>query len=170
MGIKRFESPPIEDPFNGDAKKPIYPGKNWAIWFYNLVDALAGFAFNVTIGGNTIRRVGADGQGEDGPILSTPAAVAVDEGFYQIAWFLHVLLPATVSSKLVVSIDVTSGGESLHFKSSDITGNLVSTAATGVVTAWVDGGTGIAYSLDYTSVGGINVKYELDLVVTAVSQ
>lgn len=172
MGIKKFESPPIQEAFNEerDPKKQIYTGKNWAIWFYNIIDALAGFASNATIGGGTIRRLGADGQGESGEILSTPAAVALDEGMYQIAWFLHVLIPATTSSKLVVTINLSSAGTNLEFKSADITENLVSTAATGVITAWVDGGTGIDYALDYTSVGAIGVKYELDLVVQAVSQ
>ncbi len=113
--------------------------------------------------------------GQTAAIASTLLYSVVGDGLYRITWSADITTQATTSSVLGgtngFQILATSPTDSVvkTFPRTITSGvntdstNSLDTGISGVITVFAENGTDIEYQMDYTSVGGTSMEYELHI-------
>lgn len=98
-------------------------------------------------------------------IAATPLPIAsLPPGLWRISVYARILVPATVSSSLEVTIGFTDGGVSQSFTGAAIVGNTTATFQAITLMIRIDSATPITYATTYGSVGGTPMQYRLSVV------
>lgn len=90
---------------------------------------------------------------------------SINAGLYRVTYYMRVLIPATVSSSVAITLRTTDGGVVCVFPSAAMTSNDPSLPQTGTAMVRCDAGSVITYSTAYSSVGATSMTYRLDIVV-----
>jgi hypothetical protein len=136
--------------------KPL--SKDYTLWFLQLNQIIQ----------STVKQVRATSlTGQGGSIAPTSLNVT-QAGTYQVTWTVRITQPASTSSSLQVSVGYSDGGIPVTDTGPAVTGNLVTTVASGVFTVVSDAASPVTFSTTYASVGVTPMQYKLTVVCTQV--
>ena len=89
-------------------------------------------------------------------------------GLYFLAYYSQVTQAASVSSSLQVTLGWTTGGNTLSFAGTILTGNTITTGTSQIIMVPIDAGSPVTFSVAYASVGGTPMQYRVIPVIMAV--
>lgn len=96
--------------------------------------------------------------------IGITSLVAAASGRYRVSWYVRVMQAATTSSSIAVTITTTDGTIVVPQAGGSVTGNTTASALSGSFIVQADAGVPISYSTAYASVGGVVMKYSLQIV------
>lgn len=167
--MPNLPSPPLNssvielDPKDPQRRTPFIMDKVWAIWLQD------SFVPRVESGTQLWYAATLTNRSASIPVTPIPLG-SVPAGLYRVSYYARVTQAATVFSSLSVAVQFTETTVSLSKASAAITGNLTTTILTDPpFLIRVDSGSSISYSTTYASVGGVPMKYRLDIVLELVS-
>lgn len=89
-------------------------------------------------------------------------------GMYRISWYARLTQAATTSSSFTLTIGYTDSGVALTTSGAAIVSNLLNATQVGSVLVPADVATSLTYAVAYASVGGVVMKYKLNIFVEAI--
>lgn len=94
---------------------------------------------------------------------------ALQDGFYDLRYYVRVTRAATTSSSIQVTIGWTDGGVTLSFPGTIHNANLVTDGGSqGLPLVHIDGGSPVTFSTTYASVGGTSMQYSVAVAIIQV--
>lgn len=90
-------------------------------------------------------------------------------GLYQVSYYTRITTAAATSSSLTVTIAWTDGSVACSYSGAALTGNVTTALQTATLLIQIDQASPISYSTTYASNGAGEMKYQLFIVLQAVS-
>lgn len=148
---------PFREPIAGS-----YPVTDrWRIWFRDL------FVATTQQAATRVAQVVLTAQ--IAALATTPFLTgSLSGGLYRVSVFTHILVPATVTSSLIVTVSFTHHGVACALSSADLNTNLATSVQSNVWTIAIDAGTPISYSASYAS-NAAGMQYALVAAVETVN-
>jgi hypothetical protein len=158
-----FAPAPIRDPIaeqQGESGRLMLP-RVWIDWFASLglrVDQQT-HTLNIQEEFNL-----------SGAVPPTPIITgALSEGLYRVTYYVRITTPASTSSKLQISIGWTDDAVSCSVQAEELITNTVGTVQSQTLLVRNDQAAPITFAVDYTSVGGSAMQYNLFIMVEQVA-
>ena len=134
----------------------------WRVWLRNLHQQSNQSAVRLTTVNLTTP--------QSASISATPFDLgSLAGGLYRVSTFFQILTVGTISSSLQVAVNFTSNGVACQFVGTARTTNTTNTVDTNTWLLSVDPATPITYATTYASNAAASMRYQLNLVVEAVS-
>jgi hypothetical protein len=105
-----------------------------------------------------------------GAVAPTPIPTdSLSEGLYRVTYYLRITVPASTSSAIQVAIGWTDGAVSCSIEAEELTTNTVGTVQSNTLMIRCDQAAPITFAVEYTSVGGTPMQYNLFIMVEQVA-
>lgn len=104
-----------------------------------------------------------------GAIATTPFPTgSLAGGLYRVSVFAHIVVAATISSSLIITISFTHHGVACALQTDDLNGNLTTSVRSATFPIQIDAGTPISYRATYAS-SAAGMQYALAAAVETVN-
>jgi hypothetical protein len=159
MGSQLDPQPSLAPISSSDPNSQVTP--DWFRWFYEI--------FALQIG--SVQKVGTPLNllGKSAAIGSTTLTLpSLQNGLYRIDWYIRITSPDGAGSSVQLSLGWTETAQPLSTTFPAVTGDTLTTVASGSWFAQVDQNTALTYSTAYSSTTPNKMKYRLSIAVESI--